>query len=496
MKLFVGSFECCAETIPEYGFIKEQEGAAFQFRPPGNGFRLAFSLPGSKESIEPRPSRKLRSSFDAKSNLFAHASGVLPSYPDGHNLALLYCVDIPAGHAPRNSLRPPRKIVTPYDHFCCMCYHYDPAPPLTARSISSNDPPGRDFDDFFLFCFFFPRAGESTFYFSCINFAFSRWPTAKLWRQALNFAPALSRGLDRGSPLSRGSRNCHFIRNKLPFAPQVDALILQSLRTACSLRLHHSAVIVPHFSSYIPPKTPNALRYCLSTEIRGWRHALASRSADSAMAMFGWFAVRLCLSIAQRRRTRYVYLIAKHGLEAQPHGLRKSMNCTYPGTNFCGSSPAPRTVFTTSSFPAFRCENGTGCRATYTTMFVSDTPRALNATTSLFTVTLRTNHRVRAGWVTVMEPTDYGRVAFLDLWREPNPVLRRKNSFAEKLPLVMSLIGRYVSPSLQRLLWAHKFSLLRLHRHRRRCLIRESIPSANAKIVARYLPLRALFQGH
>jgi protein SCO1 len=94
-------------------------------------------LTGSNESIEAATkAANFRFSFDAKSNLFAHASGVMILTPDGRISRYFYGVEYP-GRDMRLGLvdASAGKIGTPIDHVLLFCFHYDPAAARYSASI-------------------------------------------------------------------------------------------------------------------------------------------------------------------------------------------------------------------------------------------------------------------------------------------------------------------------------------------------------------------------
>jgi protein SCO1/2 len=94
-------------------------------------------LTGSKESIEAATkAANFRFTFDAKSNLFAHASGVLLLTPDGRISRYFYGVEYP-GRDMRLGLvdASAGKIGSPIDHVLLFCYHYDPTTAKYSASI-------------------------------------------------------------------------------------------------------------------------------------------------------------------------------------------------------------------------------------------------------------------------------------------------------------------------------------------------------------------------
>src|SRR5213594_2785061 len=93
-------------------------------------------LTGSKESIEAATkAANFRFSFDAKNNLFSHASGVMILTPDGRISRYFYGVEFP-GRDMRLGLvdASAGKLGSPIDHVLLFCYHYDPS---TARYSAS-----------------------------------------------------------------------------------------------------------------------------------------------------------------------------------------------------------------------------------------------------------------------------------------------------------------------------------------------------------------------
>ena len=94
-------------------------------------------LTGSNESIEAATkAANFRFSFDPKSNLFAHASGVMILTPDGRISRYFYGVEYP-GRDMRLGLvdASAGKIGTPIDHVLLFCFHYDPAAARYSASI-------------------------------------------------------------------------------------------------------------------------------------------------------------------------------------------------------------------------------------------------------------------------------------------------------------------------------------------------------------------------
>ncbi len=124
-----------ARETPEMAAAKKKTALA-HFRRPETVSGWHF-LTGSKESIEAATrASNFRFRFDAKSNLFAHASGVLVLTPDGRISRYFYGVEYP-GRDMRLGLvdASAGKIGSPIDHVLLFCYHYDPSSATYSASI-------------------------------------------------------------------------------------------------------------------------------------------------------------------------------------------------------------------------------------------------------------------------------------------------------------------------------------------------------------------------
>ena len=94
-------------------------------------------LTGSQESIEAATrAANFRFRYDAKSKLFAHASGVMLLTADGRISRYFYGVEYP-GRDMRLGLvdASAGKIGSPIDHVLLFCYHYDPSSATYSASI-------------------------------------------------------------------------------------------------------------------------------------------------------------------------------------------------------------------------------------------------------------------------------------------------------------------------------------------------------------------------
>ena len=124
-----------SRETPEMAAEKKKKALA-HFRRPGTDSGWHF-LVGSKEFVEAATkAANFRFSFDAKNNLFAHASGVMILTPDGRISRYFYGIEYP-GRDMRLGLvdASAGKIGTPIDHVLLFCYHYDPTAATYSASI-------------------------------------------------------------------------------------------------------------------------------------------------------------------------------------------------------------------------------------------------------------------------------------------------------------------------------------------------------------------------
>jgi protein SCO1/2 len=106
------------------------------FRRPETALGWHF-LTGSKESIDAlTKSANFRYSFDEKTNLFAHASGIMLLTPDGRISRYFYGVEYPSRDVRLGLVDASAgKIGTPIDRALLFCYQYDPASARYSASI-------------------------------------------------------------------------------------------------------------------------------------------------------------------------------------------------------------------------------------------------------------------------------------------------------------------------------------------------------------------------
>jgi protein SCO1 len=124
-----------SRETPEMAAEKKKKALA-HFRRPETDSGWHF-LTGPKESIDAATNAaNFRFSFDARNNLFAHASGVMILTPDGRISRYFYGIEYP-GRDMRLGLvdASAGKIGTPIDHVLLFCYHYDPSAARYSASI-------------------------------------------------------------------------------------------------------------------------------------------------------------------------------------------------------------------------------------------------------------------------------------------------------------------------------------------------------------------------
>jgi protein SCO1 len=112
---------------PDMAAQKRQSALAHYGRPEtAAGWHF---LTGSKESIESiTKAANFRYSFDAKSGIFAHASGIMLLTPDGHISRYFYGVEYPSRDVRLGLVDASAgKIGNPIDHLLLYCFQYDPS---------------------------------------------------------------------------------------------------------------------------------------------------------------------------------------------------------------------------------------------------------------------------------------------------------------------------------------------------------------------------------
>ncbi len=115
---------------------QKKETAMTHFRRPETADGWHF-LTGSKESIDAlTKGANFRYSFDEKSNLFSHASGIMLLTPDGRISRYFYGVEYPARDLRLGLVDASAgKIGSPVDRALLFCYQYDPTSARYSASI-------------------------------------------------------------------------------------------------------------------------------------------------------------------------------------------------------------------------------------------------------------------------------------------------------------------------------------------------------------------------
>ncbi len=111
---------------PDAALRKKHEALA-RFARPTTDAGWHF-LTGRREAIDTvTKAANFSYSYDAKSNSYAHASGILLLTPDGRISRYFFGVDYPASHVRLGLVDASAgKIGTPVDHLLLFCYQYDP----------------------------------------------------------------------------------------------------------------------------------------------------------------------------------------------------------------------------------------------------------------------------------------------------------------------------------------------------------------------------------
>lgn len=115
---------------------QKKEMAMYHFRRPETASGWHF-LTGSKESIDAlTKAANFRYTFDQKTNLFAHASGILLLAPSGRISRYFYGVEYPSRDVRFGLVDASAgKIGSPVDQVLLFCYQYDPSSARYSASI-------------------------------------------------------------------------------------------------------------------------------------------------------------------------------------------------------------------------------------------------------------------------------------------------------------------------------------------------------------------------
>jgi protein SCO1 len=111
---------------PDAALVKKHQ-AMSRFARPATEAGWHF-LTGSRESIDAvTKAANFRFTYDEKSKVFAHASGILLLTPDGRISRYFFGVEYPPSNVRLGLVDASAgKIGTPVDHFLLFCYQYDP----------------------------------------------------------------------------------------------------------------------------------------------------------------------------------------------------------------------------------------------------------------------------------------------------------------------------------------------------------------------------------
>ena len=110
------------------GALEKKHEALSRFARPSTDRGWHF-LTGTKESIDAvTKAADFRFTYDPKTHLFAHASGILVLTPDGRISRYFFGVDYPPSNVRLGLVDASSgKIGTPVDHLLLFCYQYDPS---------------------------------------------------------------------------------------------------------------------------------------------------------------------------------------------------------------------------------------------------------------------------------------------------------------------------------------------------------------------------------
>ena len=118
--------------------LKKKHEAMSRFARPATEPGWHF-LTGPKESIDAvTKAANFRFTYDPKTKLFGHASGILLLTPDGRISRYFFGVDYPPSHVRLGLVDASAgKIGTPVDHILLFCYQYDPTKGRYSATILS-----------------------------------------------------------------------------------------------------------------------------------------------------------------------------------------------------------------------------------------------------------------------------------------------------------------------------------------------------------------------
>jgi cytochrome c oxidase subunit II len=277
------------------------------------------------------------------------------------------------------------------------------------------------------------------------------------------------------------------------FAPHVDALMLFITGVCFLFAVGITIAIIIFFFKY-HRKDPNAIGIPTHEDSR-LEAVWMVVPLILAMAMFGWGAVIYVDYRHTPKDTLDIYVIAKQWMwkAQQPNGLKEFNELHVPVGRNVRLVLASEDVIHDFFVPAFRVKMDV-IPGRYNTMWFR--PTKAGRYHFFCSQYCGTNHALMAGWVTVMEPSDYAAWLSGSAGGEGNSLAAGEKLFAEKACITCHLAnGTGRGPSLNGLYGAQVLladgSLVTADE----AYVRESILQPNAKIVARYAPTMPTFQG-
>src|ERR1700676_3790144 len=277
------------------------------------------------------------------------------------------------------------------------------------------------------------------------------------------------------------------------FAPSVDALMVYITAVCLFFAVAVTAAVILFFFKY-RRKKPDEIGVPIHGDMRLEVICLVVPLL-LALTMFAGGAVVYVDFRRPPMDTLDIYVIAKQWMwkSQQPTGLKEINELHVPVGRNVKLIMASEDVIHNFSVPAFRVKMDV-VPGHYNTMWFR--PTKAGRYHFFCSQYCGTNHSLMAGWVTVMEPTDYA--AWLSGASEgnENPVVAGEKLFADKACLTCHLSdGRGRAPSLNGLYGAKVLLANGSTVTADEGYIRESILDPKAKIVAGYQPLMPTFQG-
>ncbi|HET9995319.1 MAG TPA: cytochrome c oxidase subunit II [Candidatus Acidoferrum sp.] len=277
------------------------------------------------------------------------------------------------------------------------------------------------------------------------------------------------------------------------FAPSVDALMLFITTVCLFFAVCITMAIIIFFFKY-HRKSPNAIGISLHGDSR-LETTWIIIPLILAMTMFAGGAVVYVDYRTAPKDTLDVYVIGKQWMwkAQQPNGLKEINELHVPVGRNVRLILASEDVIHDFFVPAFRVKMDV-VPGHYNTMWFRPTkPGRYHFFCSQY---CGTNHALMAGWVTVMEPSDYAAWLAGTSGGEANPVVAGEKLFTEKACITCHVPnGTGRAPSLNGLYGAEVLLADGSKVVADDAYLRESLLQPNAKIVAGYQPVMPTFQG-